>query len=172
MKLSCKGWDYNTPQPIYNLITVLRVRAMGVEEKKVADSMEHHLDKWKAKEGFKEKYKVVVDYALNTLKLDMTEDDILSIITNSYTNDFSHSCPSGNQVTVILFARANLFLLRYTSCSHSLPCSTIHAFQTYPGMQGQGEVGDILLGVTLFVFPTGIHSSFPLLYSMSNCPYY
>ena len=121
VKLSCKGWDYTSPQPIYNLITVLRVRAMGAEEKKVADSMEHHLDRWKAKEGFKEKYKVVVDYALNTLKLDMTEDDILTIITNSYTNDFSHSCPSGNQVIIIyhtILPGITCYLPRCTSCSH------------------------------------------------------
>jgi len=120
VKLSCKGWDYNTPQPIYNLITVLRVRAMGVEEKKVADSMEHHLDKWKAKEGFKEKYKVVVDYALNTLKLDMTEDDILSIITNSYTNDFSHSCPSGNQVHLMFPLTAMLNHSCFPNISRSI----------------------------------------------------
>ena len=101
VKLSCKGWDYNSPKPIYNLVTVLRVRAMGTEQKKVADSMEHHLDRWKDKEGFKDKYKVVVDYAMDTLKLDMTEDEILQIITNSYTNDFSHSFPSGNQVRII-----------------------------------------------------------------------
>jgi len=98
VKLSCKGWNYATPKPIYNLVTVLRVRAMGKEQKKVADSMEHHLDQWKDKEGFIEKYKVVVDYVLDTLKLSMTEDEILHIITNSYTNDFSHTFPSGNQV--------------------------------------------------------------------------
>jgi predicted transcriptional regulator len=101
VKLSCKGWDYNSPKPIYNLVTVLRVIAMGTEQKKVADSMEHHLDRWKDKEDFKDKYKVVVDYALDTLKVDMTEDKILQIITNSYTNDFSHTFPSGNQVRII-----------------------------------------------------------------------
>eukprot|EP00092_Neocalanus_flemingeri_P005018 GFUD01005395.1.p1 GENE.GFUD01005395.1~~GFUD01005395.1.p1 ORF type:complete len:523 (+),score=168.51 GFUD01005395.1:74-1570(+) len=98
VRLSCKGWDYTSPQPIYNLVTVLRVRAMKIEEKEVADSMEHHLKRWKEREGFTDKYKTVVDYALNTLKLDMTKDDILEIITNSYTNDFSHTFPSGNQV--------------------------------------------------------------------------
>ena len=75
---------------------------MGKEQKKVADSMEHHLDQWKDKEGFVEKYKVVVDYVLDTLKLSMTEDEILHIITNSYTNDFSHTFPSGNQVKISL----------------------------------------------------------------------
>jgi len=98
VKLSCKGWDYISPQPIYNLVTILRVRAMGTVENKVADSMEHHLHRWKNREEFMDNYKLVVDYALETLKLDMSEDDILKIITNSYTNDFSHILPSNNQV--------------------------------------------------------------------------
>ena len=60
--------------------------------------MENHLEIWKEKEDFRSKYSLIVDYVLNVLKLAVSEDDILKIITSSYTNDFSFILPSGNQV--------------------------------------------------------------------------
>ena len=98
VKISCDDWDYDSPQLLYNLITILRVMKLKENERNIAASMEHHLEKWKAKEDFKAKYKSVVEYAKHVLKLDVSEDEILKIITNSYTNDFSHTFPSGNQV--------------------------------------------------------------------------
>ena len=60
--------------------------------------MENHLEIWKEKEDFRSKYSLIVDYVLNVLKLAVSEDDILKIITSSYTNDFSFILPNGNQV--------------------------------------------------------------------------
>ena len=100
VKIDTKNWDFSgeTVQPMYNLVTVLRVRSMGTKQKKIASLMEHHTEQWKARDGFVEQYKSIVDYAINTLKIESTENEILEIISNSYTNDFSQTLPNGNQV--------------------------------------------------------------------------
>ena len=66
--------------------------------KRVANSLEHHLEVWRKKDEFLKSYKVVVDYIQNILKMNLTEDEILRVITSSYTNDFSHTLQNGNQV--------------------------------------------------------------------------
>ena len=71
---------------------------LGRGSRKIAQSLENHLEIWKEKEDFKSKYSLIVDYVLNVLKLAVSEDDILKIITSSYTNDFSFILPNGNQV--------------------------------------------------------------------------
>lgn len=45
---------------------------------------------------------MIVAYALETLKLNAAEDDILQIICNSYTNDFSHNSPGSGEVHMML----------------------------------------------------------------------
>ena len=71
---------------------------LGRGSRKIAQSLENHLEIWKEKEDFRSKYSLIVDYVLNVLKLAVSEDDILKIITSSYTNDFSFILPNGNQV--------------------------------------------------------------------------
>ena len=66
--------------------------------KTIASSLEYHLDVWKKKDEFIQSYKAVVDYIQKILKMDLTEDEILRVITSSYTNDFSHTLQNGNQV--------------------------------------------------------------------------
>jgi len=120
VKISCDDWDYDSPQLLYNLITILRVMKLKENERNIAASMEHHLEKWKAKEDFKAKYKSVVEYAKHVLKLDVSEDEILKIITNSYTNDFSHTFPSGNQVHLMFPLTAMLNHSCFPNISRSI----------------------------------------------------
>ena len=104
--------------PMYNLITVLRLcliiicRTFGFivfsrvfnmteKSKRITDFLEDHLEVWREDPEFMAKYKVVVDYVRNTLKLNLNEDKILRVITSSYTNDFSHSLANGNQAQLM-----------------------------------------------------------------------
>ena len=43
---------------------------------------------------------LIVNFILNVLKLDYTQYDVLRVITNSYTNDFSYTMENGNQVSL------------------------------------------------------------------------
>ena len=71
---------------------------MDEKSRRISECLEDHLDVWRSDPEFMAKYKVVVDYIRNILKLDLEEDKILRVITSSYTNDFSHTLPNGNQV--------------------------------------------------------------------------
>ena len=68
------------------------------KNKRIAEHLEDHLHVWKSKNDFSSKYQNVVDYVQDVLKLKMSTDSILRIISSSYTNDFSHNLPNGNQV--------------------------------------------------------------------------
>ena len=94
-----KSW--RSDEAWYSLITILRVLKLRGKKREIVNTMEDHLKTWKQKESFKCKYSHVVDYALNVLKLDVSEDEILKTITRSYTNDFSFMMPTGNEVTII-----------------------------------------------------------------------
>ena len=74
---------------------------MTEKSKRITEFLEDHLEVWRGDLEFMAKYKVVVDYIRNTLKLNLDEDKILRVITSSYTNDFSHSLPSGNQAQLM-----------------------------------------------------------------------
>ena len=91
--------SWRSDEAWYSLITILRMLKLRGKKREIANNMEDHLKAWKENENFRCKYSHVVDYALNVLKLDVTEDDILKTITSSYTNDFSFMMPTGNQVT-------------------------------------------------------------------------
>ena len=71
---------------------------MDEKSRRISECLEDHLDVWRSDPEFMAKYKVIVDYIRNILKLDLEEDKILRVITSSYTNDFSHTLPNGNQV--------------------------------------------------------------------------
>ena len=74
---------------------------MTEKSKRITDFLEDHLEVWREDPEFMAKYKVVVDYVRNTLKLNLNEDKILRVITSSYTNDFSHSLANGNQAQMM-----------------------------------------------------------------------
>ena len=83
------------------IFSVSRVLNMTEKSKRITEFLEDHLDVWRGDLEFMAKYKVVVDYVRNTLKLNLDEDKILRVITSSYTNDFSHSLPNGNQAQLM-----------------------------------------------------------------------
>ena len=98
-------WVYEISPILYSRVSVLDERL-----KTIASSLEHHLDVWKKKDDFLQSYKAVVDYIQIILKMDLTEDEILRVITSSYTNDFSHTLQNGNQVwKELIFFGLNLF---------------------------------------------------------------
>ena len=76
-----------------------RVCQLEERQRRISSSLEDHLEVWRRDPEFLAKYRLVVDYIRTTLRLDMTEDTILRVITSSYTNDFSHTLPNGNQVS-------------------------------------------------------------------------
>ena len=76
-----------------------RVSKLEERQRRISSSLEDHLEVWRRDPEFLAKYRLVVDYIRTTLRLDMTEDTILRVITSSYTNDFSHTLPNGNQVS-------------------------------------------------------------------------
>lgn len=96
LKVDPQSW--RSDEAWYSLITILRMLKLRGKKREIANNMEDHLKTWKENENFRCKYSHVVDYALNVLKLDVTEDDILKTITSSYTNDFSFMMPTGNQI--------------------------------------------------------------------------
>ena len=77
---------------------MIRVWKLPEKFKQIAESLEDHLDVWKRDNEFMTKYRKVVEYIKTVLKLDISEDEALKVITRSYTNDFSHTLPNGNQV--------------------------------------------------------------------------
>ena len=93
-----RGWDYSDKQTLYNMIPFLRFTKLKDNHRLVAQSLEDHLDWWLDDKEFLENYNPVVNFILNVLKLDYTQDDVLRVITNSFTNDFSYTMENGNQV--------------------------------------------------------------------------
>ena len=84
-----------------NIVSVSRVFNMTEKSKRITEYLEDHIEIWRGDPEFMAKYKVVVDYIRNILKLDLDEDRILRVITSSYTNDFSHTLPHGNQAQLM-----------------------------------------------------------------------
>ena len=100
--------DHN-PQPM-----MCRVSKLEERQRRISSSLEDHLEVWRRDPEFLAKYRLVVDYIRTTLRLDMTEDTILRVITSSYTNDFSHTLPNGNQVSENNFKQFSHY------CMHSI----------------------------------------------------
>ena len=100
IKLSEKSWNNAQENQLYSLITILRVFKLKRKLRDITETMENHLEIWKEKEDFPEKFRFVVDFVIKVLKLQLSEDAILKIITRSYTNDFSYNLPNGSQVTI------------------------------------------------------------------------
>ena len=96
--MNSTGWNYGDTQPLYNMIPFLRFSKLTDNYKDIANSLEDHLDWWMKDSEFMEKYQPAVNYIINTLKMNVTEQDILRVISSSYTNDFSHTLHNGNQV--------------------------------------------------------------------------
>ena len=86
-----------------------RVSQLEERQRRISSSLEDHLEVWRRDPEFLAKYRLVVDYIRTTLRLDMTEDTILRVITSSYTNDFSHTLSNGNQVSEIIFSLLHAF---------------------------------------------------------------
>ena len=78
-----------------------RVFNMTEKSKRITEYLEDHIEVWRGDPEFMAKYKVVVDYIRNILKLRLDEDKILRVITSSYTNDFSQTLSNGNQAQLM-----------------------------------------------------------------------
>ena len=68
---------------------------------RVAASLESHLTLWRKRQEFS-KYTMIVDYMKNTLKMDVDESTVLSILASSFTNDFSHSEAGSGELHMLL----------------------------------------------------------------------
>jgi len=91
-KVDCSDWDFEEPQALYTVVTVLRVLGLKEKDAKVSASMESHLVLWKKRPEFA-KYSQTVSYIRDFLGVKADESKILSIIASSFTNDFSHRDP-------------------------------------------------------------------------------
>ena len=94
-------WRYGEVEPLYDIISPLRVLLSAPEEKEAFFGLESHLEKWKEDEGFVESHEAVVDHMRNSLGFDDAEQvgertaaiPYLRIIsTSSYSDheDFRH----------------------------------------------------------------------------------
>ena len=104
-----RGWDYAEKQPLYNMIPFLRFTKLKDNHRLIAQSLEDHLEWWMEDREFLENYKPVVNFIINNLHLDYSQEDVLRVITNSYTNDFSFNMDNGNQVRTTSFDLVHLF---------------------------------------------------------------
>ena len=80
---------------------MFRVLNLTEKSKKITEYLEDHLEVWQEDQEFLSKYKVVVDYIQNILKLRLEEETILRVITSSYTNDFSQTLVNGGQAQLM-----------------------------------------------------------------------
>ena len=74
---------------------------MTEKSKRITEYLEDHLEVWREDPEFMSKYKIVVDYIRNILKLRLDEDTILRVVTSSYTNDFSQTLANGGQAQLM-----------------------------------------------------------------------
>lgn len=80
---------------------MFRVLNLTEKSKRITEYLEDHLEVWQEDQEFLAKYKVVVDYIQNILKLRLEEETILRVITSSYTNDFSQTLGNGGQAQLM-----------------------------------------------------------------------
>ena len=101
VKVDAKTFCYDKPEPLYDVITPLRVflsRESNPDAHRIFLELESHLEKWKQVENWVENHRYIVQYLQK--RIDVTEEEILTVFGICYTNDFSVKVDGGNDPQV------------------------------------------------------------------------
>ncbi len=94
VKVDGENFNYSTFEVLYDVILPLRVLSLReTPQWKVVINLKHHLKELQQRPSWKDGHKFVIDYITSTLKLNVSEDTILTILAidqaNSFDVDFS-----------------------------------------------------------------------------------
>ena len=95
VRIDASKLNFKGVEPLYDVITPLRVIFGDATNHKIFLELESHLEKWKQSPGWIEGHRFIIDYLLSKLNLETSEDEILQIFGICYTNDFSVKVDGG-----------------------------------------------------------------------------
>ena len=111
VKLNIKDLKFDQPEPMYDLITPIRMLALKLNDQsgwKALTNLSSHNEIWNEQPAWKKQHQKVIDYILKTMKLnDVTENLILDLYGIAYINDFS--ALYGDLRLRLVFPRAAMF---------------------------------------------------------------
>ena len=84
---------YGEVEPLYDIISPLRVLLSAPEEMEAFFGLESHLEKWKEDEGFVESHEAVVDVMRDSLGFDDAEQVAERTAVKTTTTAYDYSVP-------------------------------------------------------------------------------